>query len=161
VAVIRPVNGGDLNSDKEPVMAERVKITLRYIQILDNLEPFYKERGEFRFSARVTADGTPHESRFPKEGYYEISDHPAWNKLNLDRVLYDGPVAGTLVVELMGEELDFMSANDQLDHYRREFGGNPSEWFGEYGPGEFEVDIHPDDPENMSNWRVSYVIEGS
>jgi hypothetical protein len=61
----------------------------------------------------------------------------------------------------MGEELDFMSANDQLDHYRREFGGNPSEWFGEYGPGEFEVDIHPDDPENMSNWRVSYVIEGS
>jgi hypothetical protein len=142
-------------------MAERVKVTLRYIQILDNLEPFYKERGEFRFTARVTADGNLVESKFPKEGYYEISDHPAWNKLNLDRVLYEGPVESALVVELLGEELDFMSANDQLDHYKREFAGPPSEWIGEYGPGEFDVDIDPDDPENMSNWRVSYLIEAS
>ncbi len=140
-------------------MAERVKVTLRYVQILDKLEPFYKERGEFRFSARVTADGKSVESKFPKEGYYEISDHPAWNKLNLDRVLYEGPVENDLVVEIMGEELDFMSANDQLDHYKREFSGPPAEWVGEYGPGEFDVDVDPDDPENMSNWRVSYIIE--
>lgn len=139
-------------------MSERLKVTLRYIQILDNLEPWYKERGEFRFSARVTADGQVTESQFPKEGYYEISDHPAWNKLNLDRVLFEGAVESQLVVELMGEELDFISANDQLDHYQRTFEGDPASWTGEYGPGEHAVDIDPNDPENMTNWRVSYTI---
>jgi hypothetical protein len=140
-------------------MAERIKVTLRWIQILDNLEPAWKERGEFRFTARIAADGKVLETKFPKEGYYEISDHPAWNKLNLDRVLYEGPVESQLVVELMGEEIDFMSANDQLDHYKRAFEGPPSAYAGAYGPGEFEADIDPNDPENMSNWRVSYVIE--
>jgi hypothetical protein len=71
-------------------MAERLRVTLRWIQILDKLEPFYKERGEFRFSARVTGDGRTQETRFPTEGHYEISDHPAWNKLNLDRVIFEG-----------------------------------------------------------------------
>jgi len=142
-------------------MAERVKVTLRYIQILDNMEPFYKERGEFRFTARITADNNVVEAKFPKDGYYEISDHPAWNKLNLDRVLFEGPVVSSLTVELLGEELDFMSANDHLDPYKRTFEGEPSSWLGEYGPGEFDVDIDPNDPENMSNWRVSYVIEAS
>jgi hypothetical protein len=140
-------------------MAERIKVTLRWIQILDNLEPFYKERGEFRFTSRVTVDGKAQETVFPKEGYYEISDHPAWNKLNLERVIYEGPVEQKLVVELMGEELDFASANDQLDHYRREFAGDPATYVGAYGPGEFDTDIDPNDPENMSNWRVSYAIE--
>lgn len=140
-------------------MADRVKVTLRYIQILDNLEPAYKERGEFRFTARVTADGTAVESKFPKEGYYEISDHPAWNKLNLDRVLFEGTVESHLLIELMGEEIDFLSPNDQLDLYERTFEGDPSSWVGEYGPGEFETDVDPSDPENMSNWRVSYIIE--
>jgi hypothetical protein len=138
-------------------MAERIRVTLRWIQILDNLEPFYKERGEFRFSARVTSDksGTK-ETRFPTEGYYEISDHPAWTKMNLDKVLFDGEVENQLTVELMGEELDMLSANDQLDRYERSFAGAPGTWLGVYGPGDDEP---TDDPENMSNWRVNYVIE--
>jgi hypothetical protein len=141
-------------------MAERIRVTLRWIQILDNLEPFYKERGEFRFSASVKGDGNaPVITRFPKEGYYEISDHPAWNKLNLDRVLYEGDVEGGLTVELSGEEIDTISANDQLDLYKRSFSGPPASWLGHYGPGEFEADIDPSDPENMTNWRVSYDIE--
>lgn len=141
-------------------MAERIKVTLRWIQILDKLEPFYKERGEFRFFAKVTADGTaPVETRFPSEGYYEISDHPAWNKLNLERVIFEGDIENALTVQLNGEEIDFISKNDQLDHYERSFSGTPSEWVGAYGPGDFDVDIHPDDPENMTNWRVSYRID--
>ncbi|MGH7503385.1 MAG: hypothetical protein ACREL7_16785 [Longimicrobiales bacterium] len=141
-------------------MADRIRVTLRWIQILDNLEPFFKERGEFRFSASVSGDGKrPSISRFPKEGFYEISDHPAWNKLNLDRVLFEDEVDGALTVELMGEELDTVSANDQLDAYRRSFAGTPSGWIGHYGPGEFETDIDSNDPENMTNWRVSYDID--
>jgi hypothetical protein len=141
-------------------MAERIRVTLRWIQILDNLEPFYKERGEFRFSASITSDDRPPQiTRFPTEGYYEISDHPAWNKLNLDKVLFEGEVENELTVELLGEELDRLSPHDQLDHYKRTFSGPPSSWLGRYGPGAFDADPSSSDPENMSNWRVSYVIE--
>ena len=137
-------------------MAEHLRVTLRWIQILDNLEPFYKERGEFRFTARVTGDGQVQEKRFPQEGHYEISDHPAWNKLNLDRVVFEGDVANELIVEFKGEELDFLSKNDQLDDYKRVFSGDPSTFIGEYVPGD---EGRTTDPENMSNWRVAYVIE--
>lgn len=138
-------------------MAERLKVTLKWIQILDKLEPFFKERGEFRFTSRVTGDNRTQETRFPTEGHYEISDHPAWNRLNLDRVIFEGDVAERLTVELNGEELDFLSGNDQLHPYRREFKGNPSTFAGSYVPG----DESSDDPENMKNWRVAYVIERS
>lgn len=145
-------------------MAERVRVVLRWVQILDTMEPFYKERGEFRFSSRVSSDGggRVQETRFPSEGYYEISDHPAWNKLNLDKVIFEGEVEQKLTVEVMGEEIDTMSSNDQLDHYRREFSGPPSSWVGIYGPGDDLKKIPAagsGDPENMSNWRVSYAIE--
>lgn len=137
-------------------MAERLRVTLRWIQILDKMEPFYKERGEFRFTARVTGDGRTQETRFPQEGHYEISDHPAWNKLNLDKVIFEGEVASSLIVELNGEELDFLSANDQLDAYKRSFDGDPASWIAEYNPGE---DSTSTDPENMSNWRVAYLVQ--
>jgi len=143
-------------------MAERIRVVLRWVQILDNLEPFYKERGEFRFFARVSSDegGRTQESRFPPEGHYEISDHPAWNKLNLDQVIFEGEVENALTVELRGEELDFASANDQLDLYHREFSGPPSSWLGDYGPGD-EIEGGRKDPEDMSNWRVRYSIQAS
>jgi hypothetical protein len=138
--------------------ANRIRVVLRWIQIMDNLEPFYKERGEFRFRSRVsTALGTQ-ETRFPEEGHYEISDHPSWNKVNLDKVLYEGEVDGEqLVVELFGEELDTLSRNDHLDAYRREFTGPVSAWLGRYEPHD-EGGVGRD-PENMSNWRVCYDIE--
>jgi hypothetical protein len=56
----------------------------------------------------------------------------------------------------MGEELDFLTPNDQLDPYRRAFSGEPSSWLGSYVPGD---DPLPTDPENLSNWRVAYTIE--
>lgn len=145
-------------------MAERIRVVLRWIQILDKMEPFYKDRGEFRFSSRVATDagGSVQETRFPTEGYYEISDHPAWNKLNLDKVIFEGEVDQKLVVELRGEEIDTLSANDQLDRYQRVFNGPPSEFLGIYGPGEDlaqGASTVEGDPENMSNWRVNYIIE--
>ncbi|MFO7261928.1 MAG: hypothetical protein DIU52_012295 [bacterium] len=141
--------------------SDRVKITLKWIQILDKLEPFYKERGEFRFKARVsTPDGRVlSETTLPKEGHLEISDRPGWNRVTLDEVVFEGqPGAEGLVVEFTGEELDTLSANDRLDHYRREFTGPASSWVGWYGPGD-ETQVRPEDPENMSKWRVCYTIE--
>lgn len=140
----------------------RIKVTLRWIQILDKMEPAWKEKGEFRFQTRVSVAGTTQEFHFPETGHYDISDHPAWNKVVLNRVIYDGPAGEPLVIELMGEELDSFTSNDLLDHYRREFRGSPASWYGWYGPGE---DVPPDvavkssDPEMMEKWRVCYLIQ--
>ena len=121
----------------------RIQVVLRWIQILDKLEPFYKETGEFVFTSRVESGGKTAETRFPEEGYYSISDKPGWNRLEkLNKVLFDGPVGDTLVVELTGEELDQFSANDLLDHYRREFTGSVEDWIGHYEP----VDEGSSDP---------------
>lgn len=143
-------------------MAEgkRIRVTLRWLQILDNLEPAFDEKGEFRFRSRVSSRNgdVVKEVQFPESGYYSISDHPSWNRLNkLDKVLFEGEVEDHLVVELFGEELDKMSANDHLETYRREFEGPVDQWVGKYSPG--DEGGKETDPENMSNWRIGYDIE--
>ena len=70
-------------------------------------------------------------------------------------VLFEGECGDTLLVELFGEELDQLSANDQLETYRREFTGDRSEWLGRHQP----TDEGSDDPENMVDWRICYDIE--
>lgn len=134
---------------------ERVKVVLKWIQILDDLEPFFDEKGEFRFTAKITSDangGTLQETRFPEKGHYDISDHPAWNKIGLEKVLFEGDVDGRLEIVISGEELD-LAGNDELQTYRRVFEGSPASWLGRHAPGDEE-----DDPENMDNWRVCYEI---
>lgn len=134
---------------------QRIQVVLRWIQILDKMEPFYKDTGEFVFRAKVASGDLTKEIRFPEEGYYAISDKPGWNRLEkLNKVLFDGVPKGDMVVELMGEELDQLSANDPLDHYRREFTGDPASWIGHYEP----VDEGSTDPENMPKWRICYDI---
>lgn len=134
----------------------RVKVVLKWVQILDDLEPFFQEKGEFRFKSKVTSDangGTVRETRFPEKGHYQISDHPAWNKIGLEKVLFEGEVDNRLEIELYGEEIDVGSI-DELETYHRVFEGPPSRWMGRYAPG----DESSDDPENLSNWRLCYEI---
>ena len=136
----------------------RIRVTLKWIKILDNLEPFFKETGEFRFRSRISSEsgeGFSHETRFPEEGHYSLSDKPGWNYVTLNKVLYEGDADDHLVVELFGEEIDLLSANDELDHNRREYRGPVDEWAQLYEP----ADEGSDDPEAMSNWRISYIIE--
>ncbi len=135
--------------------AERVKVVLRWVQILDKLEPMFKEKGQFRFTVLIAADDAdPRKTVLPEKGHYDISDHPGWNRLGLDKVVFEGEVREKLVVELQGEELDFLTANDRLEDYRRVFEGPASSWLGRKCPG----DEGPGDPEAMSNWRVCYEI---
>ena len=80
----------------------RIRVTLRWIKILDTLEPFYKETGEFRFRSRVSserAEGFSHETRFPEEGHYSLSDKPGYNYVTLNKTLFEGDVDDHLVVE--------------------------------------------------------------
>lgn len=137
---------------------ERIQVVLRWIQILDKLEPFYKDTGEFVFRSKVESAGKVEERRFPEEGYYPLSDKPGWNRLEkLNKVLFEGVPGDNLVIELMGEELDQFSANDQLDHYRREFSGKVGDWIGHYEP----IDEGSADPENMPTWRICFDIKKS
>ncbi len=134
----------------------RIRVILRWIQIKDNLEPAWDDEGEFRFRSKVTTGGTSHELKFPEKGFWSISDHPRRNKVDkIDKVLYEGEAGDSLVVELFGEELDQLTANDHLEDYRREFTGSPSSWVGRHEP----TDEGPGDAENLSNWRVCYDIE--
>ncbi len=136
----------------------RIRVTLKWIKILDNLEPFFKETGEFRFRSRISSEsgeGFSHETRFPEEGHYSLSDKPGWNYVTLNKTLFEGEADNHLCVELFGEELDLMSANDELDHYKREHRGPVDDWVGLYEP----ADEGSEDPEAMSNWRISYIIE--
>ncbi len=137
----------------------RIRVILRLVQIHDNLEPAWEDEGEFRFTARVTSrnrGGIEEVTRLPKKKkFYRISDNPAWNRLRLDAVLFEGEVDDHLEVDILGEELDFLSADDQLDRYHRVWEGDPSDWIGHYRPG----DEGSDDPEQMSNWWVYLEIE--
>jgi hypothetical protein len=136
--------------------ARKVRVVLRWIQIKDNLEPFFKDYGEFFFTTRVSSGDRVTETRLPQTGHWEISDHPRFNKVDkLDTVLFEGPPAESMVVELFGEEIDQLSANDHLDPYRKEFKGDPATWVGRHAPG----DEGSTDPENMSNWRICYDVE--
>ncbi len=135
---------------------QRIRVTLRWIQIKDNKEAPWDEEGEFRFRASVSTGGRSQDSEFPEQGYWSISDHPRRNKVEkVDKVLYEGEAGDSLVVELSGFEMDQLSGHDALTHYRREFTGSAPSWAGRHQP----TDEGSADPENMSDWRVAYDIE--
>lgn len=134
----------------------RVRITLRWIQIADNLEAPWDSEGEFRFRARVTTQGRTQETVLPEQGHWSISDHPAKNRVDdIDAVLFDGEAGDSLVVELSGVEIDRMSEDDALTPYRREYRGSQAAWTGRHQPG----DEGRRDPESLPEWRLAYDIE--
>jgi hypothetical protein len=133
-----------------------LRVILRWIQIEDRLEPFFKDHGEFFFTGRVTSGDRVVVTRVPEKGHWEISDNPRFNKVDhIDRVLFEGSPGPSLTVELVGEEVDRPGRNEHLEPYRRVFGGDPATWAGRRAP----ADEGLDDPESLSNWRVCYDIE--
>jgi len=140
--------------------AKRLRVTLRYIEILDSKDVDMYGEFRFRFQVGVADRGVVSETRIPEEGHLSIADHPSMNKVTRRDVLFEGEVEDgeTLVVEASGEELDTLSANDQLTSYRREFTGPVESWIGEHGPwDEGASDVQ--DPEQLGDWRLAYAIE--
>ncbi len=144
---------------------KRIRVILRMVQIHDILEGPWKglitgrAEGEFRFTATVSSrnrGGMEEKTVLPNEkDHYKVMDNPAWNQLKLDKTLFEGEVDDHLDVEIIGEEIDLLSRNDQLDRYHRVFEGDPSSWVGLYHPG----DEGSTDPERMSNWWVYLEVE--
>ena len=136
--------------------AQRIRVTLRWIQIKDNKEAPWDDEGEFRFRARVTTAARTQETEFPEDGYWSISDHPRRSKVEkIDKVLYDGEAGDTLVIELSGFEMDQLSGSDALTLYRREYSSDPSSWVGLHQP----TDEGSSDRESMVDWRIAYAVE--
>ncbi len=135
--------------------ANQIRVILRWIQIKDSHD--LDGEGEFRFHAKVSTGGRSQELDFPDPpAYYRIKDHPRFSKVDkLDKVLYEGEAGETMLVELSGFEYDRFSPPDALAEYRREFTGPVDSWLGRYQP----TDEGPDDPENMTDWRVCYDVE--
>jgi hypothetical protein len=138
----------------------RIRVTLRYIEVLDRKD--LDEYGEFvfRFKTSIPEQGVEQSVRLPESGHYSVSDHPSMNKLKMDRVIFEGEVSDgeTLVLEANGEELDLLSPNDHLAPYRREFTGPVSSWIGRHSPWD-EGSDEARDPEQLEDWRFAYVIE--
>jgi hypothetical protein len=138
----------------------RIRVTLRYIEVLDRKD--LDEYGEFvfRFKTSIPERGLERSVRLPESGHYSVSDHPAMNKLKLDKVIFEGEVwdGDTLVMEASGEELDLFTPNDQLAPYRREFTGSVQDWIGRHSPWDEGTD-DVTDPEQLDDWRFAFMIE--
>ena len=141
-------------------MAINIRVTLRYIEILDSKDADGEGEFVFTFKGAVPDRGEEQSLRIPETGHMAISDHPSMRKVTMNKVFFEGEVEDgeTLVVEGNGEELDRISANDQLRSYRREFTGAVSDWVGEYTPWD-EGSADAADPEQLGDWRLAYSIE--
>lgn len=141
-------------------MAKKIRVTLRYIEILDSKDLDGEGEFVFEFKGAVPDRGEEQTLRIPDEGHLSISDHPAMRKVTLNKVIFEGQVedGDTLVLEGKGTELDTISAHDELNPFRREFTGAVSDWIGEHSPWD-EGTADAADPEQLGDWRIAYGIE--
>jgi hypothetical protein len=139
---------------------DRLRVTLRYIEILDSKDFDINGEFRFRFRAGVPERGELTETRIPEDPkkHLSISEHPAMNRLSFTNVLYEGDLAASesLLIEAEGEEIDRLSPNDALTPYRRVFEAPIA--LGEHGPWD-EGNPEEPDPEQLGDWRFAYAIE--
>ena len=132
----------------------RVRIVLERIEVLDDLDPFWCNPGEVRFSSRVVParDSTRAvTTRFPTSGVYRM--HPAMQVIEgeiFDDVIFAGE---DLTIEIAGIEEDVFTSDDEFPLYERRFTGDPPDWAGRYGPDGVEA------PEPKGAWRLWLRIE--
>jgi hypothetical protein len=142
--------------------ARRVRVVLRYIEILDSKDIDTVGEFRFRFRAGVPERGELGESRIPEDphGHVSISEHPAMNRISVGAVLFEGDIGPgeSLVVEAEGEEVDRLTRNDPLSPYRRVFAAPLDAALGEHGPWD-EGGNGEADPEQLADWRFAYAIE--
>jgi hypothetical protein len=142
--------------------ARRVRVTLRYIEILDSKDIDTVGEFRFRFRAGVPQRDDVIESRFPEDerAHIPISEHPARNRVTMDTVLFEGDVGPgeSLLVEADGEEVDRFTPNDPITPYRRVFAAPLDAALGEHGPWDEGRD-GAEDPEQLGDWRFAYSIE--
>lgn len=136
---------------------KKVRVVLEKIQVDDDREPFFKGKGEFRFSSKVwTPDngGILAEKVLPKKGHFKLSDQPGSNEMVINAVLFEDWVEARLAVQVGGVELDTFDPDDRLFPFKQVFSGDPADWYGKYEPTDTAVD-----PQDMDGWKLWLRIE--
>lgn len=134
-----------------------LQIVLDWIEVTDSMD--LDGVGEFRFLFRLRSNfrGLIQDTLLPEEGVLSIPEKATHNHVGpLDLVVYEGhvEVGEVLTLEITGEEVDYLSPNDQVEWYEREFEGDPATWHGPYSPW----DEGSQDPEKRKQWRLGYRV---
>ena len=150
-----------LNRARKLLPVSRIRVVLEKVRILDDREPWFKGRGEFRIATAVTFNRDRcrrHVARVPERGVLKIGDRPGGNERTLNVCVFDGLVAESDRMELaiLPEEQDWLDPDDPLGRYHRQFEGPPESWVGIYGPDDEPAGS---DPERQADWLVWYRIE--
>lgn len=144
-------------SRERPLEGTRARVVLERIEIVEDLEPWWKGRGEAVFRARVRTSGNgaiEQVTRIPDDGVMKISDRAGQNVIELERTLFDGYAAGELAIEIVGTEHDTFDPDDSLGRYARVFDCGHEQLFRAFGPEDEALD-----PEDVGPWRVWYRID--
>lgn len=150
-----------LNRARKLLPVSRIRIVLEKVRILDDHEPWFKGKGEFRFATSVTFNNERcrrHIARVPERGVLKIGDRPGSNERTLNACVFDGLVAESdrMQLAILPEEQDWLDPDDPLGRYYRQFEGPPESWVGIYGPDDEPAGS---DPERQADWLVWYRIE--
>lgn len=143
----------------EKQKGQRLRVILDKIQILDDREPFFKGKGEFRFYSKVFSPdngGILTKHTFPSSGYFSRGEAAGENEIQLEQVIFDDFVEKALFIQIGGLELDTIDPDDQLCTYKRLFTGKPLDWIGGYAAHSGEMNI-----EDVGGWKVWYRVEYS
>ena len=137
------------------------RIVLEKVRILDDHEPWFKGKGEFRFAVSVTFNNERcrrHIARVPERGELKISDRPGKNEVQLNVCVFDGLVAESdrMQLAILPVEQDWLDPDDPLGRYYRRFEEPPESWVGLYGPDDEPAG---GDPERQADWLLWYRIE--
>lgn len=150
-----------LNRARKRLPVSRIRIVLEKVRILDDHEPWFKGRGEFRFTTSVTFNRERcrrHVTRVPERGVLKISDRPGRNERTLNACVFDGYVTESdrMEIAILPEEQDWLDPDDPLARYYRQFDGPPESWVGVYRPDDEPAGR---DPERQTDWLVYYRVE--
>jgi hypothetical protein len=140
-----------------PLTGPHARVVLERIEIVEDMEPWFKGRGEAVFRTRVRASGNggiEQATRIPEDGMLKISDRGGQNVIELEQMLFDGYAGRELAIEIVGTEHDTFDPDDSLGRYARVLDCAPERLFRSFGP-----DDEPLDPEDVGPWRVWYRIE--
>lgn len=144
-------------AEDSPGGAQRVKVILDKIRIMNDHDPCLRGPGELTFTAVVVPDNDTSRTqvtRLPAQGVYTISDRPGENDLPLDVTLFEGVVHhNTLELVISGKEIDHFDPDDELHRYHRRFTGDSSQWYGQYAPTDEYLDR-----EDVGDWALWYRI---
>jgi hypothetical protein len=140
----------------------RVRVTLRYIEILDSKDIDTVGEFRFRFRAGVPERDDVVESRIPEDehAHLSISEHPARNRVSMGTVLFEGDVGpgDSLLVEADGEEVDRFTPNDPITSVPPRLSSAARCRTRRARPWDEGIDGEGD-PEQLNDWRFAYVIE--